>query len=234
MAKEGEKAIADLHELYPVRARMLTAHLKEANGKLKTLEEWRERQLVNFIKMLTLNALDLERAYVEERASTLAYVARNLLELSIWVQYCNLSDAHAKQFRDDVTRDLFGLGKAIQSIAVQEMGVEEPGLKRAQDRLVKFADAKFGIKNLDDDYKRVVKAAEELGREKSFVALNKALSKFAHPTAWAVNSVLSVDADKDIREMFLLDGVHLAMNAIIDMRKFILKLFPAPANTAIS
>ncbi|HEY5028848.1 MAG TPA: hypothetical protein VIK39_10600 [Candidatus Angelobacter sp.] len=234
MSQESDKALADLHQLFPIRARLLTTHLKEANGRLKKFEEWRERQIVNFIEMLALNAADLERAYVENRTSTLAYTARNLLELSIWVDYCNLSNTHAKAFWDDVARDLFGLSKAIQAIAVQETGAEIAVLTKAQDRMTKFANAKFGIKNLADDFKRVAKAAEELGREKSFVARNKAFSKFAHPTAWAVNSVLSGDADKDIREMFLLDGVELAMNSIIRTRKFILEHFPAPPNIPIS
>jgi hypothetical protein len=234
MGQEGEGTIADLHMLFPIRARLLAIHLKEANAEEKKLEEWRERQIVNFIEMLMLNALDLERAYVEKRASTLAYVARNLLELSIWVEYCNLSDSNAKWFSDDVTRDLFGLSRALQGIGVLATGTEDPGLKKAQDRLVKFADSTLGIKNLDDDFKRVVQAAQELSREKSFIALNKTFSKLAHPTAWAVNSVLSVDMNNYFCELFLLEGVVLAMSTITQIREVILKKFPAPPNTPIS
>jgi hypothetical protein len=234
MSKESDKALADLHELFPVRARLLNEHVKEANGRLEKFEDWRERQIINFVEMLILNTADLERAYIEKRTSNLAYFARNLLELSVRIDYCNLSNSHAKLFSDDVTKDLFGFAKAIQSLVVQHTGAELPVLKLAQDRMVKFAESKFGLKSLKDDFMKTVKAAEALGREKSFLAHNKMFSKFAHPTAWTVNSVLAVEADEGIREVFLNDGIEFAMNSIIRLRLSILKHLPAPKNTPIS
>jgi hypothetical protein len=225
MSGEADELTSVLHQFFPERAEGLAGFLKRENCKACKVEEWRERQLINFIQTLILSANDLERAFVERRTTTLAWTTRNLLELSIWIDYCNLSDANAKRFRDDAARDLLGFSRAIQSLQVHETGLEDAELKAAQQRLATFAQS-WGISALEDDFTKVSAAARDLGREASYLSLNKLLSKLAHPTAWAVNSVHSVDADEEFREMFFSDGVEMATGSLTSIRTFIITQLP--------
>jgi hypothetical protein len=167
---------------------------------------------------------------VEKRITKVAWAARNLLELSIWVDYCNLSNAHAKRFRDDSARDLIGFSKAIQSIYVEGYGTPAQDLDDAMRRLVAFAEKTFNVAGLDDDFERVSDAAEEVGRRTTFSSLNKLFSKFAHPTALSLNSVTpeGVEADDAMREMFFVDGVDAAISPLTQIRAFIMQRFPLP------
>jgi len=70
--------------------------------------------------MVIQSAMDLEPAYLRRRIPALAWAIRNLLELSIWIDYCNLSEQHAKRFSDDRLRDLRGLSKAVQQTVEAE------------------------------------------------------------------------------------------------------------------
>jgi hypothetical protein len=226
MPGDSDHLISALHEFFPERAQGLAGLLERENRRSHKLEEWRERQLCNFIQMLILSATDLERALVEKRVMTLAWTTRNLLELSIWIDYCNLSDAHAKRFRDDAAKDLYGFTCAVQSLEVHDKGREDPQLDRAQQNLVGFARS-WGINALEDDFTRVSVAAAELGREKTFLSLNKLLSKLAHPTAWAVNSVESIRADEGFRGMFFGDGVEMATGSLTSIRTFVIAHLPS-------
>src|SRR5258708_1080811 len=234
MLNDSKLAIAILHEFFPIRARYLGRHLIESNKTVKVLEEWREQQLFKFIGLLSQNAEDLEQGYVENRITKVAWAARNLLELSIWIGYCNLSDAHARRFRDDSARDLLGVTKAVQSLYTQGQGSPDPGLDRTKQELATFAQNVFGGNSLDDDFKRARDAAQELGRQARFLDLNKLFSKFAHPTSIALNSVVAVEADAGIRLMFLNDGVKLATDSLTTTKDEIVRHFPLPTAAAPS
>jgi hypothetical protein len=78
------------------------------------IDDWREQQMVKFILLLTYNVDELLHGFNQKRIWKLAWSARNLLELAIWVEYCNFSPANARQFRDDSARDLLGTAASIQ------------------------------------------------------------------------------------------------------------------------
>ena len=215
-----------LHQFFPLRAVYLGKALLEWNKRDNVLEKWREQQIFKFIGLLTQNAEDLEVAFKEKRVTKLAWAARNLLELAIWIDYCNLSNAHATRFRDDSARDLLGFSKAVQQLHIQKKGTPDPRLEVSQTKLVGFAETTLGVVGLGEDFTRVVKAASELGREKEFGALNKLFSKYAHPTSIALNSVVTVDADAGIRAMFLRDGIELSTDALTTIRDDMAKHFP--------
>jgi hypothetical protein len=229
--KDAQRMIGDLRMLYPKRAETLMMEFAAANVEAKILPPWRQKQLESFITVLTLSAMDLERAHKEKRISTLAWVTRNLLELSIWVDYCNLSDANAKRFSDDAMQDLHGLAMAIQRSVEDEVGNKDKRLEQKLTDLEKLAQSK-GVQRLNDGFKAVADAAKDLGRHSEYRGMNKLLSKFAHPTAWSIHTVASVAADEDFRRMFLRDGVTLAMNALIAIRTFIRRYYPQVAMTA--
>lgn len=182
--------------------------------------------------MVVQAAMDLERAYLERRITTLAWATRNLLELSIWIDYCNLSNQHAKRFSDDSLRDLYGLSKAVQRTVEVESGVKSTDMDRALSNLAQFAQS-LGIQALEDDFKHVSEAAKELGRLQKFQAANKLLSKFAHPTAWVVHIADGPGAGPEAGylTMILQDGVFFAMNAVITIRKIIRVHYPEIAKS---
>jgi hypothetical protein len=226
MAMTPDEAIGRLQEFFPERAKKLATYLELKNSAENKIEKWRENQLVKFIRSFALNADELERAFRQERITTLAWAVRNILELSVWVDYCNIDIAHATRFREDSARDLLGLTKAIEALHFEKYGTVHAGLRTAQNDLESFATSVFGMGTLGDDFERVVKAADELGWRKRFLAMNKILSKYAHPTAWAVNAADSIEADAGFREMFLLDGIEMASASLTNIRRFILLSYP--------
>jgi hypothetical protein len=118
--------------------------------------------------MLGLSAVDLEQGYRERRVTKLAWAARNFMELSVWIDYCNLSDQHAERFRDDTMRDLYGLSAAVQKSVLVESGTKDKTLEQKLGELATFAQSK-GVLELDDEFKRVSEAARKWGVRHSAV-----------------------------------------------------------------
>lgn len=109
-----------LRDQIPHLAKDCLTIIKRRRRQHERLEKWREQQLVSFLKGIIRTVTDLRYAYERHRISTVAWLTRNLLELSVWIQYCNLSDENAKRFHDDAVRDAYGLWKAIESLPVLE------------------------------------------------------------------------------------------------------------------
>jgi hypothetical protein len=214
-----------LKDFFPERARVVGVVLRECNERYKKLEAWQEKQLVHFMGILMFSVSDLQRAHDEKMISTLAWVVRNLLELSIWIDYCCGSDKSAKRFQDDAIRDMYGWSKAILSMYKAQHTVEHENLAKKMGDLEEFAKSR-GLPKLEDDFKRVRDAAEELGRDADFGSRYKLYSKFAHPTAWVVHSASSIETDEDFRDIFFIDGVELAVTSLSRIRNSVLSLFP--------
>ena len=213
-----------LREYFPERSWAVRLVLKEENARHSILEKWQERQLVHFVEILTSLSGDLYRAHQQKMISTLAWVTRNLLELSVWIEFCTASDTNAKRFDEDAMRDMLGWSNAIQGMFTDKHDEEHKKLSGKIDDLKNFAVSK-GMAPLDDDFKQVREAADELGRT-NFRWLYKLYSKFAHPTAWIVHSASSVEADEDFRDMFFTDGVDLAIGSLTRIRQRVLAAFP--------
>jgi hypothetical protein len=227
---KARRLIRDLREFFPHHAILLIAQLAIANADDRKLPKWRQEQLESFTTMLGLSAVDLQEGYLQKRITKLAWATRNLLELSVWIDYCNLSEANASKFRDDMMRDLYGLTTAVQRSIEIEAGTPEGLLQQKLSELAAFAQSK-GIEALGDDFTRVSDAAQVLGRQPAFASANKLLSKFAHPTAWAVHAVAYVKADEGYRLMFLGYGVASAINSLIAIRSFVRQYYPQIAMT---
>ena len=225
LATSTDLSLQLLGEFYPERAQGLIAALKTANSTHGRMNDWRETQLRHFVEILIGSAFDLERAHAEKKISSLAWLARNLLELSVWVQYCNLSPENAKQFHDDAVRDMFGWAQAFHDLCIHREGKEDAKLAAKLVDLDNYASAR-GIAPLADDFTRVSVAAKAVGCDILFAKSNKIYSKFAHPTAWVVATTASEQADKEFRELLFEDGVNFAATSIIQIRNEILRVFP--------
>ncbi len=168
-----------------------------ANERIKNLaanpgsgNEWHVQLLGCLCAQIFSEYLALKRAYVDGRereSSPLAWRARNLLELSVWSLYCAKDRPHARRLYEDAGRDVLGIYSAFEKWGAAT--AKEP------DFLALFSTAKEelsgravadGTTSLDGDFKRVNKAAEEVGIGVHFRLSYKMLSKFAHPTAMRI------------------------------------------------
>ena len=226
----------------PSSARAVISMIKPLRKRGK-LEEWRDRQLVGFLNTLIQTAAELAHAYTRKRLSNVAWLTRNLLELSIWVDFCNLSPEHARRFHEDLVRDSFGFARAFQQSGklerqdarnfVNDIGTQiygqtyrepdELGEQAAPedpkwtDELIEAAKS-LGMEELSDRAVRPLDAAKELGRDDFFLAMNKVLSKFAHATTMIVYSGAFSGKFSGVvdngAEIFLNVGVRMAYQAL--------------------
>ena len=99
-----------------------------------------------------------------------AWLARNLLELKVWVAYCATSRQRAEEFFDDALRDMIEMNSKFST-------------ESATTNAAKGAVDPFKPPH---KFKRVSDAASDVGMKDLFDYHNKQLSKFAHPTALSV------------------------------------------------
>jgi hypothetical protein len=173
---------------------------------------------------LNATAFELERARREGRTPTLAWSGRNFLELSIWTEYCCVSEENAKRFREDTSRDLYGMIAATKGVGIT------PELRQRVDGLLQRFERIFNTQSfkVSDEFKMVGKAATELGREREFFSYNKFFSKMAHPTAFIVNSKRRKLFDKRFQAAIFISGVGLALKSMVTLMDFFLAHFPDP------
>lgn len=201
--------------------------LTKANSGHQILDDWHEDMLHHLVAEVVINVhrIDLLQRHKEQNLPTLAYVVRNLLELNVWIGYCCKSKSNAWRFYEDKWKDGRGLQKTferlVSAVPKQPNAAEiERALKSFQGTLSRTAN-EIGVSSLDDDYKRVSEASEELGCRTIFVTLNTVLSKFAHPTAMTVLSFIKEDAFDQIFSVIFVLGVGLAQEANKTINQYI-------------
>jgi hypothetical protein len=202
---------------FPETLLTLVAFLKRKNKRLQRVPKWRVRQVQNFAKALNATAFELERAREERRMTTLAWSARNFLELSIWIEYCCASEENARQFDGDTGRDFFGMiaaGKQTDDITPEQHHKLEEILQSLEQVL---NTESFKV---SDEYKKVSRAAIELGREREFFSLNKFFSKMAHPTAFVVNAKHGEKFQKYLQAAIFIQGANLAGTSMVKLIDF--------------
>jgi hypothetical protein len=140
-----------------------------------------QRKILTAIKEAALeNYVELETAVNSRPLSTAAWLSRNLLELALWSEYCHRSPFNAQQFMLDAARDG---ADALRVIRDHREGPPTPGI--THDELV-ARGMEDGFLTITDRFTEVGDVAEFLGRGSHFKYWNKILSKFAHPTAFAL------------------------------------------------
>ncbi len=135
-----------------------------------------------------------------------AWMARNVLELMIWIQYCTNSKENAKTFFEDRARDAFNLLDGLASLDDPTL-FPELDIKAQVDATKKRMVTAFtaaGYTTLEDSYSRVHNAARAVGWEIPFQAFNRFLSKFAHPTAMMLFSESESQDMAEMHQMFVI------------------------------
>ncbi len=80
------------------------------------------------------------------------------------MEYCNLSNAHAQQLRADEARDFLELSKALVEFHSGKLGPNDLArLDTAKVELIDIAEKMFGANTFDEEYTKILKAAEEIG-----------------------------------------------------------------------
>jgi hypothetical protein len=197
--------------ILPTRAEVVLRDLRAWNSKSRKIEEWREEQLRNFLTSLIRNARELESAIVDKQTPRIAWVTRNLLELAVWVQYCNSSNERAQRFAVDSARDFFGLSKAFKGFFAGQ-NVDFGTIDKLEGEFKDAIKQEFGITEVDEEYERVSKAAKDVGFAR-FQIVNKICSKFAHPTAWLVSTQDNPEQEEAIRTFLITEGARSADEA---------------------
>jgi hypothetical protein len=204
--------------------------LRAKNDKAAKIELWKEDQLNKFVNVLIENVRELEAAYLQGSLSKTAWAARNLLELSIWIRYCNISDEHGKRFRLDGARDLIGFFKALNGYHGTKIASEIPRMDAAEAELELIAQNEFGVASLGTSFVEVRDAANEVA-ETRYKSLNKLCSKFAHPTAWII-AAADWPEFSQFAIMFLFEGRTMALEALEAIRELVLKHYPISPKVA--
>jgi hypothetical protein len=202
--------------ILPTRAEIVLRDLRAWHSKAREIEEWREEQLRNFLTSLIRNVRELESAIVDKQTPRIAWVIRNLLELAVWVQYCNSSNERAQRFCVDSVRDFFGLSKALKGFFAGQ-DVDFSNIDKFEAEFKDAIKQEFGMAEIDEEYERVSKAAKDVGFAR-FATVNKVCSKFAHPTAWLVSTPDNPEKEEGLCTFLIVEGARSADEAYDNIR----------------
>jgi hypothetical protein len=149
----------------------------------------------------------LERANADMDLSEVSWRTRNLFELMIWAEHCSKSEEAAKGFCEDAMRDGVDAMKTPKSFALGQH------MNNLRAKIVDVA-TQLGLDGIEESHARVANIAQELGYGDTWKFTNKALSKLAHPTAFAVIYPLIGENEESTRMYFYNLGVVLGNHTL--------------------
>jgi hypothetical protein len=180
--------------------------------KRKAYEPWRLALAVDLVDAIERNCAQLLETFDKDRLPAAAWLARNLLELLVWVKYCGVSRENAWRFHEDALRDAKGLMEA-HAKSCAAMGIDNETATVAAERLRQVASQKLGLADIDARFFEVKDAAKAPGVDlgERFGPFQRSLSKFAHPTAGLVHGIThQTEACRQLQAIFTTHGVYYA------------------------
>jgi hypothetical protein len=151
--------------------------------------------------------------------SVVALLARNLLELRVWTEFCTKSAKDAKTLYLDAVRDVDDLIRCVSSDVNLYPG--------ATDMIKKYADLRVELDNalepgeMDGTYQKVSKAAKQIGLQ-GFEMKYKILSKFAHATAVTIMvGQLPDESYAQLQNALIASGLEMGSEAATIGKHFI-------------
>lgn len=208
------------------RWKALNEKIREILENPAIASEWSLRVHAPLTEAVFLEYLELKDVYDKGRyrdLSLLAWRARNLLELSIWCKFCGQKDENAKRFYEDLGRDSRDVLDNFKVWGEKNQQSQEwsKSFVDAKDKLSESAQAK-GVVSVDGDYKSIRDVAEECGPLvlSNYRAINKYLSKYAHPTALSILGGISEDNKNDLRDAIWGQGCVLFVEAFSDLEEY--------------
>jgi hypothetical protein len=185
--------------------------------KRRAYEPWRLALLVDLVDAIERNCAQLLETMGKDRLPASAWVARNLLELLVWVKYCGISRENAWRFHEDALRDMKGLIDAHGKTSAA-MGLANETSAIAAERLQRVATEQLGLDEIDSKYLAVAEASKAAGVDlgSRFAPSHRWLSKFAHPTAGLVHGIThQAEACRQLQAVCITQGVYFAAQSTI-------------------
>jgi len=185
--------------------------------KRKAYEPWRLALTFDLVDAVERNCSQLLETFDKDRLPAAAWLARNLLELLVWVKYCGVSRENAWRFHEDTLRDAKGLMDA-HAKSCAAMGIAHETAAIAAERLQQVASEKLGLEEIDSGFLAVSQAAKAPGVDlgEKFGPLHRSLSKFAHPTAGLVHGIThQPEACRQLQAVFTTQGVYYAAQSTL-------------------
>jgi hypothetical protein len=156
-----------------------------------------------------------------EALPAVAWNARNMVELAVWVRYCGKSEKNARHFHEDAFRDLKDIVFTLAQLH-KLIGRRYDLEASAHEKLDLMAKTKLGLDSLDADYERVSSAAKEVGLSEWYWPTNKFLSKYAHPTAMLVIGIMhQTEKLRDMQSVCLTHGTNAAYWCDVDFQRMV-------------
>jgi hypothetical protein len=147
----------------------LSGALRDASKASKQADRLpfeRELQIQKFLAYTGIYTQDLREWHSRGRLDLLAQALRSLMELSVWIEFCNRSNENAREFVMEAYRDNRDLLKATLKLYEGKNSEMEARLKQEITQMDADA-AKYGITDFERSYMRVNNAAKELGNRES-------------------------------------------------------------------
>ena len=153
-------------------------------------EPWRLAVMIDLVQSVERNCGGLLETIGKDRLPAAAWIARNLLELLVWVKYCGVSKENAWRFHEDALRDVKGLTE-LNKKSCDVMGIENETSAIAAERIKDVAFEKLGLEDIDSKFLAVADASKGAGVDLGgrFAPFYRFLSKFAHRTAGLVHGI---------------------------------------------
>ena len=205
-----------LEKRIPAELNKIKVALVDIN-KRKAYEPWRLALTFDLVDAVERNCAQLLETFDKDRLPAAAWLARNLLELLVWVKYCGISRENAWRFHEDALRDAKGLMEA-HAKSCAAMGMKNETAATAAERLQQVASEKLGLEEIDSDFLAVSKAAKAPGVDLGdrFGPFHRSLSKFAHPTAGLVHGIThQPEACRQLQAVFTTQGVYYAAQSTL-------------------
>ena len=212
--------LARLHKHTPSEGQWYTTSLKRLLGELTVAYQ------------LLRDAHNNPRQTIVPSMSSpmeMAWRARNLLELSIWIP-CFLEDkVLAQTFQDDSARDFIGWTKAANDMMIElnkAFGLSnDDNVSLTMDMMItrlKQAASQEGIDDPGRSYTNIRVAADKLGLKRWYVRQNQVLSKYAHPTAMVVMiPEAQLSEQRGVCDLFLIYGSMFFTRAFCQVSNYI-------------
>jgi hypothetical protein len=200
-----------LEQRIPAELNRIKLDLVEID-KRKTYEPWRLALTFDLVDAIECNCEQLLETMAKDRLPAVAWIARNLLELLVWVKYCGVSRENAWRFHEDALRDAKGLMDA-HAKSCAAVGIIDEISAIAAQHLQQVASEKLGLEGIDSNFLSVDQASKAPGVDLGdrFGSSNRSLSKFAHPTAGLVHGIThQAEACRELQAAFTTQAVHFA------------------------
>jgi hypothetical protein len=200
----------------PVRLNTIKLALVDID-KRQVYEPWRLALTVDLVQGVERNCGEMLETFGKDRLPASAWIARNLLELLVWVKYCGVSRDNAWRFHEDALRDVKGLTE-MHKKSCDVMGIVDETSAIAAQRLKDVASENLGLEDIDSKFLAVANAAAAPGVDLGdrYGPFNRSLSKFAHPTAGLVHGIThQPEICRNLQAICTTQGVYFAAQSTL-------------------